>query len=202
MSFERKQEHTRSNLHAGNFGTVCLPYAIAAADISGAEIYKLIEWPAGTCAVTLESVENMEAGHPYIYQATASTATWRYYPEGTPTAATSENGLIGSYSRELITPNANNYIIYNNKLYYVDSNAYVGAFKAYINRTDAENAPAPAAPAPGKKRIQLAVNGTQTATGLEDVQSGNSLQKVLVNGQLFIIRDGKTYTAQGQLVTK
>ena len=200
MDFGPYTTHTRSNLRAGDFGTVCLPYAIAAADINGAEIYKLVEWPVNASAVTLEQVENMEAGHPYIYQATANTATWRYYPEGDPTDATSENGLIGSYVRELITPNANNYIIYNNKLYYVDSNAYVGVNKAYINRTEAENAPAPGAPAPGRKRIQMAINGAQTATGLEGTQWGSNLQKVLINGQLFIIRDGKTYNAQGKLV--
>lgn len=191
--------HTRSGLNVGDYGTVCLPYAIEAANINGAEIYKLIEWPAGSCAVTLELVDNMEAGHPYIYQATANTATWSYYAEGDPTGATSENGLIGSYTTELLVPNANNYVIYNNKLYYVDSEAYVGANRAYINRADAENAPTPG-PANGRKRIQLAVNGAQVVTGMDQINDQLQVTKFMENGILYIIRDGKIYNAQGQLV--
>ena len=191
--------HTRSGLNVGDYGTICLPYAIEAANINGAEIYKLIEWPAGSCAVTLEQVENMEAGHPYIYQATANTATWRYNAEGDPTDATSENGLIGSYTKELISPNANNYIIYNNKLYYVDSEAYVGANRAYINRTEAENAPTPG-PANGRKRIQMAVNGAQVLTGIDQLNDQMTNTKYMENGILYILRDGKLYNAQGQLV--
>jgi hypothetical protein len=191
--------HTRSGLNVGDYGTVCLPYAIEAANINGAEIYKLIEWPAGSCAVTLEQVENMEAGHPYIYQATANTATWRYNAEGDPTDATSENGLIGSYTKELISPNANNYIIYNNKLYYVDSEAYVGANRAYINRIEAENAPTPG-PANGRKRIQMAVNGAQVLTGIDQLNDQMTNTKYMENGILYILRDGKLYNAQGQLV--
>jgi hypothetical protein len=39
------------------------------------------------------------------------------------------------------------------------------------------------------------------ATGIEDVQ-GNNVQstKVIENGVLYIIRDGKTYNAMGQIV--
>ena len=39
------------------------------------------------------------------------------------------------------------------------------------------------------------------ATGIEDVQ-GNNVQstKVIENGVLYIIRDGKTYNAMGQVV--
>ena len=44
---------------------------------------------------------------------------------------------------------------------------------------------------------------SQKATGIEGYQVGDteySVQKVLRNGQLFIHRDDKTYTAQGQEV--
>ena len=196
--------HTRTGLRVGDFGTVCLPYDIAAEDIQGAEIYKLVEWPVGACAVTLDQVASMEAGHPYIYQATASEATWRYYPEGDPTAAASVNGLRGSYDRVVITPNDNNYIIYNNKLYYVDNLAYVGINKAYINRTEAEAASAPLTPAPGMRRIYMAVHGEQVVTGLDQITNDQSLMtiKIIKDNQLYIIREGKTYNAQGQLVNK
>lgn len=200
MSFERKQVHTRSGLRVGDFGTICLPYAVAAEDRNGAELFEIDEWSADGNSLTISELnadENMIAGRPYIFQATAATATFSYYPEGSEAEAGEYNGLIGSYTQEVIAQDNNNYIIYNNKLYPVNDLAYVGANRAYIHRT-AATTPTPAP----RRRVTLFLNGTQTATGLDGIQSDNNLQKVLVNGQLFIIRDGKTYTVQGQLVTR
>lgn len=200
MSFERKQVHTRSGLRVGDFGTICLPYTVAAEDRNGAELFEIDEWSADGNSLTISELnadENMIAGRPYIFQATAATATFSYYPEGSEAEAGEYNGLIGSYTQEVIAQDNNNYIIYNNKLYPVNDLAYVGANRAYIHRT-AATTPTPAP----RRRVTLFLNGTQTATGLDGIQSDNNLQKVLVNGQLFIIRDGKTYTVQGQLVTR
>ena len=43
-------------------------------------------------------------------------------------------------------------------------------------------------------------NETETTTDIEDLQTDIECTKVIVNGQLQIIRDGKTYNAFGQLV--
>ena len=49
------------------------------------------------------------------------------------------------------------------------------------------------------RRRVIAVQNT--ATGLGDVQGDNGQwTKVFHDGQLFIIRDGKTYNVQGQMV--
>jgi hypothetical protein len=66
--------------------------------------------------------------------------------------------------------------------------------KAYIDLNGSGMAQAP-------KRMPFVFNGEQTATGIEDVQ-GNNVQstKVIENGVLYIIRDGKTYNAMGQMV--
>ena len=58
---------------------------------------------------------------------------------------------------------------------------------------------APGAP----KRLAKVVfneNETETTTDIEDLQTDIECTKVIVNGQLQIIRDGKTYNAFGQLV--
>lgn len=39
-----------------------------------------------------------------------------------------------------------------------------------------------------------------TATGVENAQAATNVQKLLIDGQLYIIRDGVTYTIQGQIV--
>jgi len=47
------------------------------------------------------------------------------------------------------------------------------------------------------------VEGAQTPTGIDaltEEMTAGDVKKVVVNGQLFILRDGKMYDAQGQLV--
>lgn len=202
IEFIPKVTHTRTGLTVGNYGTICLPYAVAAEDIHGADIFDMQGWPAGSVAVVLNEVDNMEAGRPYVFQAKATTATWSYYPEGDPAAAGSHNGLIGSYDKEVIPANANNYIVYDNKLYFVDVLAYVGINKAYINRTLAEEAQEPVAPAPGKRQIRLFLNGEQVATDIDQINNNQSpmTNKIIKDNQLFILRDGKLYNAQGKLI--
>lgn len=194
--------HTRTGLTAGDYGTICLPYAVAAENIAGADIYEFNGWQTGSNVVELDLVDAMEAGHPYIYQATASEATWRYL-EQNYTAAGSHKGLIGSYTKEEITPNDGNYIIYANQLYLVDcTQIYVGVNKAYINRPGAENAYEATSLAPGKKRVYMGVYGEQVVTDIDQITNDQSPlnNKIIKDNQLFILRDGKIYNAQGQLV--
>ena len=200
IEFIPKVTYTRTGLTVGNYGTICLPYAVAAEDIHGADIFDMQGWPAGSVAVVLNEVDNMEAGRPYVIQAKATTATWSYYPEGDPAAAGSHNGLIGSYDKEVIPANANNYMVYKNKLYYVDVLSYVGANKAYINRTEAEAAAEPVAPAPGKRQIRLFLDGEQVITDIDQINDQMTNTKYMENGILYILREGKVYNAQGQLV--
>ena len=189
--------HTR-NLPVGEYGTICLPYEVQAANIAGADVFELAGWPAESNAVTLNQIAgNMAAGHPYIFQATAATSTFSYEESGYQDAQ-SVNGLIGSYTQETITPNDNNFIIYNNQLYLVDVLAYVGANRAYINRTAAESAVA--SPAPGRRQIKLYVAGTEVATGLEQINGTCPDGKFIQDGQLFIRRGRRTYNAQGAMM--
>ena len=55
----------------------------------------------------------------------------------------------------------------------------------------------------GMPRARVIFNSheTETATGVESIQPSDvSYQKVLRDGQILIIREGKTYNAQGQLI--
>ena len=74
--------------------------------------------------------------------------------------------------------------------FYLINSDYLKAHKAYVKYAGSSNN------APKKMRF---VYGQ--ATGIEDVQ-GNNVQstKVIENGVLYIIRDGKTYNAMGQMV--
>jgi hypothetical protein len=45
--------------------------------------------------------------------------------------------------------------------------------------------------------VTLAVEGAQNATGIDQLNSHSSNGKFIKDGMLFIIRDGRIYTAQG-----
>lgn len=86
------------------------------------------------------------------------------------------------------------YVVANN-LYRVASasDQTIGACRAYFDVLAGE-------PALGPVRMRI-VAGTNTATGIDEVNSEElRVKKMLINGQIFIIREGKMYNAQGQAV--
>ena len=91
--------------------------------------------------------------------------------------------------------------MYNNQYYLVnqDNRVYVTNYRAYILLDKIGNDEQPQAY--GRRRIAMEVNGEQTATGVDNVQGDNvQSTKLLINGQLFILRGEKMYNANGQLV--
>ena len=76
--------------------------------------------------------------------------------------------------------------------------AYVENYRAYIKLADIT--PSEPTLAPGRRRISMSVNDTQTTTGFENAEANEAPRKVLINGELFILRGEKMYDAKGQLV--
>ena len=187
----------------GWYYTICLDKAVA--DVRGGSILKIVSKAANASDVILEEVAlPLEAGRPYIFQASAENLEVVYTGAAVngPVNDDANNGLIGSFIKASITPDANNYIIYNNMLYLVNSdNVYVGAHRAYLNMTDVPAYDNGSAPAPGRRRVVMAVHSEQVATGIEDVQ-GDKVQstKVLIDGHIYILRGEKMYDATGRLV--
>ena len=56
------------------------------------------------------------------------------------------------------------------------------------------------APAPGRRRISMSGEAPQVTTGMENLNAGEQPVKVLINGQIFILRGEKMYDATGRLV--
>jgi hypothetical protein len=94
--------------------------------------------------------------------------------------------------------NGNNYILLNNQYCEVIGEAYVGANRAYFQLSGMPTS-APA-PAPGVHRVSMGMAGQNTATGVDQVQGDEVPTKMIINGQLFILRGEKMYDAQGKLV--
>ena len=173
----------------GNYGTICLNRA--AATIEGATMYRIVGGNASE-GITIEEVASMEAGKPYIFQASADQITVTM--TGPRADAQDVNGLIGNLGESAITvpQNGHSYVLSTNLLYMVNSDVTIAPNRAYIDM----DAITPVTPAQGAKRRVIAVENQ--ATGVENLQpSAFSLEKVLMNGQLFILRDGQLYNVTG-----
>lgn len=174
----------------GNYGTICLPRASSV--IEGATIYQIVGGNASE-GITIEEVASMEAGKPYIFQASADQLTVTM--TGARADVQEANGLVGNLGATAITVPANAFVLKNNLLYLVNSDVTIAPNRAYIDM----DAISPIAPAPGRVRRVIAVENQ--ATGVESLQpSAVSLKKVLMNGQLFILRDGQLYNVTGARV--
>ena len=53
---------------------------------------------------------------------------------------------------------------------------------------------------PGRRIMTMNVNGKNTPTGIDQINSSDSVRKVLINGTMYILRGEKLYDATGRLV--
>lgn len=171
----------------GNYGTICL--SRAAATIEGATMYRIVGGNASD-GITIEEVASMEAGKPYIFQASADQLTVTM--TGPRAEVQEANGLVGNLGATAMDVPMDAYVLKNNQFYLVNSAVTIAPNRAYINMSAITSI----APAPGRIRRVIAVENQ--ATGVESLQpSAFSLKKVLMNGQLFILRDGQLYNVTG-----
>ena len=176
---------------AGKFGTICLPFG--STNYTGATFYEFVGSETGK--VYLGSVTTLEAGVPYIFEASATEVA--VYGNGGATASTAgnSNGLHGTFANDTEVA-VGNYILLNNKLCQAAEICYVNANRAYIVMSEVPHGkPNKVA---GRKYIGMDVQGENVETGVEDLFTTDAPIKVIENGQLIIIRDGVKYNVQGQ----
>ena len=92
--------YTRSGLTPGNYGTICLPCAVAADDYEGVEFFTVaggVKENGVVNSIVLEEVQTLEAGVPYIFSATGEELLVAYSGEAVESAG-ENNGLVGSFS--------------------------------------------------------------------------------------------------------
>lgn len=188
---------------SGNYGTICLPnggvmvgaaiFEIAYMDYQNNKPYKIY----------FDEVLNgeMVAGMPYIFLPEENVSTLGvYYTDAANADAGNQNGLYGSYTKTLLDKNDGNYILKNNQYWYVNSDdVYVGENRAYIKLAGVPDYN-PGQPAYGRRRVSMNVNAEQVVTDMENINASEQPVKLIINGQLFIIRGEKMFNANGQLV--
>ena len=200
--YKRMPDYTRE-VDPQYYGTICLPKA---GKFVGGSLYEVAYYDETTKKVYFDEVLNgeMGAGMPYVFLANA-TKIEAYYTNDEEAAAQNKNGLCGTLVD--ITSGMNEdgvYMIYRNQIIHsTHSGSYLNANRAYIKLTEVPGYNDPLyvalAPAPGRKRIAIG-QAPQVATGVDQVQGDNVPTKMIVNGQLFILRGEKMYDAQGKLV--
>ena len=180
---------------SGNYGTICLPFG--STNYSGATFYECVGSEPGK--VYLGSVTALEAGVPYIFQATATATELAVYSDGTTaTEAGKANGLVGTFADNTPVPN-NAYILYGGAFRTNNDETKpnkINAYRAYLDLS-AVNGGAPQQ-MPGRRYIGMGVHGENGTTGLDDIMTTGTPVKVIENGQLIIIRNGEKYNVQGQ----
>ncbi len=182
----------------GRFGTICLPYDVPADAIVGAKVYKVISFASDAKAgLLLEQVNAMTAGKPYFFSSEADKVVFAYLATGDAATAGRENGLHGTIAGVTVENGEGNYVLQNNLLCPVTAgDITLAANRAYLKFSEVPDYEE-AAPSPIRRVITIQQT-ENTATGVEDAMHQPHLaDKVLRDGQLLIIRDGKTYNVLG-----
>ena len=201
---------------AGNLYTLVLPFDVDAAQTAAklpGQLTKLnnsYEKANGDLRINFVNASAIEAGVPYLYQPSADVTNPAFVgvsvskdlnPTKPADGYAQYYGIYAPMDGVALHNIENAYVLGSDQYLYAVSdlpnNQTMKALRAYF----VLNFPSAAPGAP--KRLAKVVfneNETETTTDIEDLQTDIECTKVIVNGQLQIIRDGKTYNAFGQLV--
>lgn len=194
-------ERADSWIAPGELGTICYPNGHV---FTGAEVYEMAGVDENNKFV-FDQVEQTEPGKPYLFVATSYEPIKLYKTtaaaELSPIAHKGMIGTFVSIDLDYTDERAAKWYYFSGKKFYAvskrTSDLNVPANRAYVDM----NTPVLAgAPRHGVRRITFDVQGTNIATGIENAAATDKPAKMLINGQLFILRGEKMYDAKGQLV--
>ena len=201
---------------AGNLYTLVLPFDVDAAQTAEklpGQLTKLnnsYEKANGDLRINFVDASAIEAGVPYLYKPSANVTNPAFVgvsvskdlnPTEPADGLAKYYGIYAPKNGTELKEITNAYVLGSDQYLYdvqdLPNSQEMLALRGYF----VLNFPAASPGAP--KRLAKVVfnsNETETTTDVTEVQTGNECIKVIVNGQLQIIRDGKTYNAFGQLV--
>lgn len=125
------------NVTSGDYGTICLPYAVVAEDMAGAEFFSIagkIMKDGEPQSIVLNQVTTLEAGVPYIFSATSDKLIAAY--SGKAVAVAEEaNGLNGSFEGQDVAEGM--YLISaQNKVQLCGKGCKISGNRAYIDMNE------------------------------------------------------------------
>lgn len=122
------------DVHSGDYGTICLPYAVVAEDMAGADFFSIagkVMKDGEPQSMVLEQVTTLEAGVPYIFSATSDKLIAAYSGKAVAEAGEA-NGLVGSFERQDVAEGM--YLISaQNKVQLCGKGCKISGNRAYID---------------------------------------------------------------------
>lgn len=184
----------REGLVSGKLGTICWNADIY--EVEGAVFYD----PEVKLADGVRFVESEKEGgvfpmgKPYLFQASGEVIRALVGTTTTADAGTN-NGMFGTFVDLLAAPSPDTLILYDNKLR-AASNNWVRANRAYFLRSQL---PEQSSAAPSRRR--LVVGRDEEPTAVENIEADQQkAKKVMIDGQMYIVREGRLYDATGRQV--
>lgn len=188
------------SLTAGMFNTICLPFAMTAAEINAklgtCDIRELSTATLNDNVLVLDfaPATAIEAGKPYLIQPTAAISSWTMenvtLSTTTNPSITASVDFIGVLTPAELTASENTLCVgANDRLFYVGATSTMKGLRAYFQVKGA------AAGAPA--RISL---GGHVATGLENDNDNANVNKLIEQGRVIIRIDGHDYDLNGRLL--
>lgn len=193
---------------SAGMATYVLPFNVPTLP-DGVEAYNLTN--DGSDVITAAAVTSLTADKPVLIVAPAGEYEFVSEDDASDdisakTGTYANGALLGTY--QAIDPLAQttdakyNYILQNGTdgvaFYQVlDDGCSVAPYRAYLSCAYNANAGAPGAP---PRKMRLVFQKEDTTTGINNTHANVNAVKVLRNGQLFILRDERTYNAMGQII--
>lgn len=154
---------------SGDYGTICLPYG--AASYSDMTLYEIAYRDEEK--IYLDEVITMQAGMPYIFQATGNNISVTYDNTVADYAHGEKNGLYGTRNQidnvAGLNKDEEEYIIYDNEIRKCEA-CGLRANRAYLIVDDITKEPKQ--PLPGRRRIGMGYAEENAATGVENINGG------------------------------
>lgn len=192
-------------LHGGSWNTLCVPFDMSSEEIAGAwgegvelAIFSGAVMESGALVLEFDdTVTAIEAGKPYLIKpgadvTGATVLSNRVISKSAETINAAPVKMTGVLSPTVLKAGANTlYLGANNTLYQVEAGSDpLPGMRAYFTLND-EVAGAPA--------FRLRVGNHGTPTGMDNVERDNAqCTKVIRDGHIVIIREGKEYSIVGQ----
>lgn len=195
-------EVVRSAQSENQIGTGCQTLDIVA--VKGATLYQ-VNYTTGSYLEFKEVTYPVKAGMPIIMQAdgTNDGKIEVIYGQKSPVATEgiyNNNGLygyIGAGTHKI--PNDEYYYVFKGGMLRPALDNYATNGRAYIKLDEVPTTDQTVgSPAP-RRRMSVGIERSMP-TGFETIMMQKGLNKVIMNNQLFLIRDGKLFNAQGALV--
>ncbi len=193
-----------SGYAAGDLGTVILEDATI---IEGANLYQLAGLNENGYLAFDEILSGeLEAGKPYLFEVTNPSNISFYKPVGADHSddEIAHKGMIGTFAGTTLYQGSDNYYYFSGRHIWKVNDFTVAipipAHRCYVDMDVLQSAGPAQQQAPGRRRVTLGVQGTQVATGIEDVDASEKPVKLLINGQMYILRGEKLFDATGRLV--